>query len=468
MSRRPIYYSVIASLSGFLFGFDTIVISGANLPLKELWNSSEWFHGFFIMSVALWGTLLGAIFGNIPCDKLGRRSTLFWISVFYFISALGTALATDAYFFSMYRFLGGIAIGVSTIAAPTYISEIAPYNFRGKLVGLFQMNIVAGILMAFVSNYMLTGVGGHNDWRLMMGIEAIPALLFLILVLNIPESPRWLIIRKKKLAQGLKILRKIFGENHESPENILRNIRKEQAQSLVEEKSDAPYRNTYILAFLMAFFNQASGVNFILYYAPEILERAGLATEESLLGAVLIGGANMVFTIFGLILIDKIGRRPLMVIGSIGYLISLTMIILGFYTQSDPVINLFGITIFMSSHALGQGTVIWVFISEIFPNRQRARGQSFGAGLHWGLAALVTLFGSALISQLEPWQIFSIFLVFMVFQTVFVIWFMPETKGRPLEQVYPEARLFRTRSPATSILLSKAIQNKNSINSTNK
>ncbi|TNF39722.1 MAG: MFS transporter [Cytophagales bacterium] len=468
MSKNPIYYSVIAALSGFLFGLDTIVISGANLPLKELWNSSEWFHGFFIMSVALWGTLLGAIFGNIPCDKLGRRSTLFWISVFYFISAIGTALATDAYFFSMFRFLGGVAIGVSTIAAPTYISEIAPYKFRGKLVGLFQMNIVVGILLAFVSNYLLSGVGGHNDWRLMLGIEAIPALLFLILVLNIPESPRWLIIRKKKLAQGLKILNEIFGENHESPETILRNIRNEQAESLANELSSTPYRNTYILAFLMAFFNQASGVNFILYYAPEILEKTGLAKEDSLFGAVLIGVANMVFTILGLILIDKIGRRLLMIVGSFGYLISLTMIILGFYTQADPVINLLGIIIFMSSHALGQGTVIWVFISEIFPNRQRATGQSFGAGVHWGLAALVTLFGSALISQLQPWQIFSIFLVFMVFQTVFVIGYMPETKGRPLEQVYPEARLFRARSPDNSSLLKKAIPNKNFNISTNK
>jgi MFS transporter, SP family, xylose:H+ symportor len=211
MNDRPIYYTAIASLSGFLFGFDTIVISGANLPIKALWNTTEWFHGIFIMSVALWGTLLGAVLGNIPCDRIGRKNTLFWIAVFYFISAIGTALATDPYFFSIYRFLGGIAIGISAIAAPAYISEISPYQNRGKFVGIFQFNIVLGILLAFVSNYALSGVCGANDWRLMMGIEAIPALIFLFLVINIPESPRWLIVKKNKVEKGLEILRGIFG-----------------------------------------------------------------------------------------------------------------------------------------------------------------------------------------------------------------------------------------------------------------
>ena len=397
------------------------------------------------MSVALWGTLLGAIFGNIPCDLIGRKNTLFWIAVFYFISAIGTALATDPYFFSIYRFLGGIAIGVSAIAAPIYISEISPYQYRGKFVGIFQFNIVLGILLAFVSNYALSGVGGANDWRLMMGIEAIPAFIFLLLVINIPESPRWLIVKKNKVEKGMTILREIFGENHQGPQNILENIRREQEipdRSIAEERE---LKSPYILAFFMAFFNQMSGINFILYYAPEIMKNAGLATEESLLGAVFIGGANLIFTVWGLSMIDKIGRKHLMIIGSVGYLISLSMVVYGFYSQAAPAFNLFGITIFISSHAVGQGTVIWVFISEIFTNRQRAMGQSFGAGVHWGMAALVTLFGPALIALLEPGQIFSIFLVFMVFQTAFVLLVMPETKGKPLERVQEGWKVISTQ-----------------------
>jgi len=217
MKNRPTYYAVIASLSGFLFGFDTVVISGANLPIKDLWQTSDWFHGVFIMSVALWGTLLGAALGNIPTDRIGRKNTLFWIAVFYFISAVGTALATDPYFFSAYRFIGGLAIGVSTIAAPAYISEISPYQNRGKLVGMFQMNIVLGILLAFISNYVLSGIGGVNDWRLMMGIEAIPSMIFLLLVIYIPESPRWLIVQEKKITEGLNILKEIFGDKNSLP-----------------------------------------------------------------------------------------------------------------------------------------------------------------------------------------------------------------------------------------------------------
>jgi MFS transporter, SP family, xylose:H+ symportor len=433
MKNQPIYFAVIASLSGFLFGFDTVVISGANIPIKLLWNTSDLFHGVFIMSIALWGTLVGALLGNIPTDQLGRKNTLFWIAVLYFISAVGTALATDPYFFSVYRFLGGIAIGVSTIAAPAYISEISPYKNRGRLVGMFQFNIVLGILFAFVSNYLLAGVGGVNDWRFMMGIEAIPALIFLFFVLKIPESPRWLIVKKKKLAEGLVILNQILGENHQGPQNILKNISLEQ-ETLSTSRNDDKWNNSpYVLAFLIAFFNQMSGINFILYYAPEIMERTGFVTSQSLLGAVYIGAANLIFTVLGLSLIDKIGRRNLMIIGSVGYLISLSIIILAFYIQANPTFNLFGMIIFICSHAIGQGTVIWVFISEIFNNKERARGQSFGAGIHWGMAAIIVLFGSFMITWLDPWQIFTVFLVFMIFQTAFVLLLMPETKGKPLE-----------------------------------
>lgn len=435
MKNLPTYYAAIASLSGFLFGFDTVVISGANLPIRDLWQTSDWFHGVFIMSVALWGTFLGAALGNIPTDHIGRKSTLFWIAVFYFISAVGTALATDPYFFSIYRFIGGLAIGVSTIAAPAYISEISPYKNRGKLVGMFQMNIVLGILLAFISNYALSGIGGSNDWRLMMGVEAIPSMIFLLLVIYIPESPRWLIVKEKKVTEGLSILKEIFGENHQSPQNILDNIKKEQESTSNELVKDKWFKSPYLLAFFIALFNQMSGINFILYYAPEIMEKSGLATSESLLGAVFIGGANLVFTLLGLYLIDNIGRKKLMIVGSIGYLISLSMVVFGFYIHAAPFFNLLGILIFISAHAIGQGTVLWVFISEIFNNKRRAQGQSFGAGVHWGMAAIIILIGSVMINGMEPWQIFTVFLVFMVFQTAFVIFLMPETKGKPLENI---------------------------------
>lgn len=441
MSQKTIYYSIVASLSGFLFGFDTAVISGANLPIKELWGTSDWLHGLTIMSVALWGTLAGAVLGSIPCDRIGRKNTLFWIGVLYFISAIGTALATDPYIFSAYRFLGGLAIGTATIAAPTYITEIAPYRYRGKLVGLFQINIVVGILSAYVSNYLLTGFGGNNDWRFMLGVEAVPALLFLVLVSSIPESPRWLIIKKNQVDKGMAILARMFEIGSNSPQNILTNIRSEQLDRKSEHPTHRPTKNAFILAFFMAFFNQASGINFILYYAPEIMERAGLATEESLLGTVFIGGANLVFTIWGISLIDKMGRKHLMLIGSIGYLLSLSMISYGFYTLLSPAFNLIGFVLFIASHAIGQGSVIWVFIAEIFPNRLRAKGQSFGAGVHWAMAAIVTLIGPYLIQVVPQWQIFSIFLVFMVLQCLYVLLLMPETKGKPLEIIQLNSQL---------------------------
>lgn len=441
MSQKTIYYSIVASLSGFLFGFDTVVISGANLPIKELWGTSDWFHGLTIMSVALWGTLLGAIFGSVPCDRIGRKGTLFWIGVLYFVSAIGTALATDPYVFSVYRFLGGLAIGTATIAAPAYITEIAPYLYRGKLVGLFQINIVVGILFAYVSNYLLTGFGGYNDWRFMLGVEAIPALIFLVLVSNIPESPRWLIIKKNQVEKGLAILAQMFESGSNSPRNILQNIRDEQHNQESRPSNHRKPRKALLLAFFMAFFNQASGINFVLYYAPEIMKNAGFATEESLLGTVFIGVANLIFTIWGISLIDKMGRKHLMLVGSIGYLVSLSMISYGFFVLAPPVFNLIGFLLFIAAHAIGQGSVIWVFIAEIFPNRLRAKGQSFGAGVHWAAAAIITLSGPYLIQTLPSWQIFTSFLIFMVFQSLYVIFLMPETKGKPLEFIQIKSQI---------------------------
>jgi sugar porter (SP) family MFS transporter len=434
MYKKPRHNAVIASFVGFLFGFDTVVISGSNLPIKEVWNTSEWFHGFFIMSVALWGTLIGSALGNIPCDRIGRKNTLFWITVIYCISALGTALATDPYFFSAYRFLGGIAIGASAVAAPTYISEIAPHKRRGKLVGLFQLNIVCGILAAFLSNYLLVGLGGAQDWRLMMGAEAIPAIIFLTLVVDLPESPRWLISKKVK-NKGSEIVHGILSTNHYSTNLLIAQLEEEKIQAGNRAFDFKNLKNSYLLAFLMACFNQVCGVNFILIYGPEILHLSGLETAESLLIPVFIGLANLLFTIISLTFIDQVGRKKLMIIGSIGYLISLSLLVVSSNGTTISSLGYSGFILFIISHAIGQGSVIWVFIAEIFPNLQRAKGQSFGSFVHWTLAALITFLGTVIIGSFEPVQIFSGFLVCAVFQLLFVLFLMPETSQLTLEEL---------------------------------
>ncbi|TDE31915.1 sugar porter family MFS transporter [Flavobacterium ranwuense] len=429
-------WSLTVAVAGFLFGFDTVVISGANLPIKELWHTTPLFHGIFIMSMALWGTVFGALFGGIPCDKLGRKKTLFWIGILFLVSALGSALAPDPYTFSFFRFIGGIGVGASSVAAPIYISEISSAKNRGKLVALFQFNIVFGILIAFFSNYLFEGFGGINDWRWMIGIVALPALIYSIIVLQIPDSPRWLLLKKRDDAAGLKVLEMIYSKE-EALENF-NEIKKDVVDGTVKETIFSnKYKWPVILAFLLAFFNQLSGINFIIYYAPEILEMAGLASKESLLNSILIGLTNLIFTIIGMRLIDVLGRKQLMIIGSIGYIASLGMVALAFYTNLGAIVLMVSILLFIASHAIGQGAVIWVFISEIFPNNVRANGQSFGTGIHWIFAALITLAGPVVIDlfKVNPWPIFAFFAFMMVLQLVFVLFMMPETKGLSLEEL---------------------------------
>lgn len=429
-------WSLTVAVAGFLFGFDTVVISGANLPIKELWHTTPLFHGLFIMSMALWGTVFGALFGGIPCDKLGRKKTLFWIGILFLISAIGSALAPNPYIFSFFRFIGGIAVGASSVAAPIYISEISTAKNRGKLVALFQFNIVFGILIAFFSNYLLDGFGGDNDWRWMIGIVGIPALIYSIIIVGIPESPRWLILNKKDDKAGLKVLEMIY-EKQDALQNF-NEIKKDVRVDLKKEKLfSKKYNWPILLAFLIAFFNQLSGINFILYYAPEILEMAGLGSKESLLNSILIGATNLIFTIFGMRLIDVLGRKQLMLIGSIGYILSLAMVAWAFYSNASSIVLLISILVFIASHAIGQGAVIWVFISEIFPNNIRASGQSFGTGIHWIFAALITLIGPVVIDVFKenPWPIFAFFAFMMVLQLLFVIFMMPETKGVSLEEI---------------------------------
>ncbi len=435
------YWSATVALAGFLFGFDTVVISGANLPIKELWNTSPLFHGMFIMSMALWGTVIGALFGGIPCDKLGRKKTLFWIGVLYTISALGSALAPDPYTFSVLRFLGGLGVGASSVAAPTYLSEIAPANKRGGLVARYQFMIVFGIFIAFFSNYLLKGVGGSIDWRLMLGVEAIPAIIYCIMVVGVPNSPRWLVLHKGDEEEAGNILSQMGVANvTESIKEIKASVDETVQTSFLNKKYSFPIT----LAFLLAFFNQLSGINFILYYAPEILEVAGLASRESLMSSISIGLVNLVFTLLGMYLIDRSGRKKLMLWGSIGYIISLSMVAYAFYSGASSMFLLFFILMFIASHAVGQGAVIWVFISEIFPTKIRASGQSFGSGVHWVFAALITLITPVFLDQNNgifkdnPWPIFAFFAGFMVLQLLFVLFMMPETNGKSLEELEQE------------------------------
>ena len=440
MNSKIFRIALTAALSGFLFGFDTVVISGANLPIKELWNTSPWFHGTFIMSMALWGTVVGSLLGGVPCDKFGRKKTLFWIGLLYATSALGSAFATDPYMFSFFRFIGGLGVGASSVAAPIYISEISSPKNRGKLGGLYQFNLVLGILIAFISNYLLQGLGGSNDWRWMLGVEAIPAILYTIMVLQIPNSPRWLAINRQDGKRALETLKMLYEDSE--AQTKLNEIKESLTITRTKEGFfSGKYKIPLLLAFLFAFFNQLSGINFVLYYAPEILERAGLASQESLFSSIAIGIVNLAFTFVGVWLIDKLGRKQLMKIGSLGYIISLGMVAWCFFTGASSALLLTFILVFIASHAIGQGAVIWVFISEIFPQKVRASGQAWGSGTHWVFAAIITLITPIFLDENNgifkenPWPIFVFFAGMMVLQLLFVLFMMPETKGLSLEEL---------------------------------
>lgn len=449
MNKSKLFqWSIVAALAGFIFGFDTVVISGANLPIKNLWHTSPLFHGFFIMSMALWGTLFGSVFGGIPTEKYGRKKVLFWIGILFAVSAFGSAFAQDPYTFSFSRFVGGIGIGVSSVVAPTYISEISTPATRGRLGAMYQFNIVFGILIAFLSNYFLQGVGGVNDWRWMLGVLAIPSIIYTIMVMGVPESPRWLVTKKNDLLKAKETLQLIGVDDADAE---IQAIIKSNEHELTAGKATAFFskKHTVIisLAFLIAFFNQLSGINFILYYAPEILSKIGLGAKDSLLNSIAIGGTNLLFTFAGLYLIDRLGRKKLLLIGSLGYVISLAMVALCFAVNASPSLLMFFLLLFIASHAVGQGAVIWVFISEIFPNKIRAAGQSFGASVHWVFAAIITLITPFFLDDKDgvfkdnPWPIFAFFAVMMLLQLIWVLTKMPETKGVSLEEI--EERLIQ-------------------------
>ncbi|AQQ10325.1 D-xylose transporter [Sedimentisphaera cyanobacteriorum] len=443
--KRLFLWSVTASLAGFLFGFDTIVISGAEQKIEEVWNLSSGMHGI-CMSAALWGTVLGALIGGMPAEKFGRRKTLIWIGVLYLLSAIGSGMAPDKYFFIISRFIGGIGVGIATIASPMYISEIAPAGLRGRLAGMFQFNIVFGILVAFLSNYL---IGRYMDesiaWRWMLGIEALPALIYSLMCIMICESPRWLIVHGGKREEGVRVFSEI---NPDMSEQELQSL----ADS-VEESSEIETKPTIggvkaqkakfftsklkipiMLAFLVAFFNQLSGINAILYFAPRIFEWTGLGESAALLKSVGIGITNLVFTYVGLYLIDKFGRRTLLYIGSFGYIASLGLCSWAFAVENYAIVPAC-IFAFIAAHAVGQGAVIWVLISEIFPNRFRSAGQSLGSFTHWFFAASLTLVFPKMAETLQPAAIFGFFCFMMILQLVWVKTMVPETKNVSLEEM---------------------------------
>lgn len=431
--KKIVVWALIASLAGFLFGFDTVVISGADKKLQVLWNSSDAFHGSVVMGMALWGTVLGAIFGGIPTNNIGRKNTLLWIGILFLFSALGSAFANNPFVFAAFRFIGGLGVGASTIAAPAYISEIAPAKDRGRLVAFYQFNIVFGILMAFLSNYLLKDVG-ENSWRWMMGVQAIPSLIYLALIVTIPKSPRWL-LSKFKNEEARKVLQ-IMGQEADY-EKMKEEIEIDSKNASLANDTIflKKYRKPLVLAFLMAFFNQLSGINAFLYYSSRIFQEAGLGESTALLSSIGIGVVNLIFTLLGVFLIDRLGRKILMYIGSIGYIISLSLVAMAFFFHWGGIAVPAFLFLFIAAHAIGQGAVIWVFISEIFPNHLRASGQSFGSTTHWVLAAIIPSLIPFLFATIGPGIVFMFFAMMMVFQLLFVMFMMPETKGISLEEL---------------------------------
>ena len=441
MNPRILFWSITSALAGFLFGFDTVVISGAEQKIQALWGLGAGMHGI-AMAAALYGTVVGSMFGGWPADRYGRKPTLLFIGVLYLIGAVWSALAGDVYSFILARVIGGLGIGASTIAAPLYIAEIAPPAKRGFLTGMFQFNIVFGILVAFFSNALLAGTG-ENAWRWMLGVAAFPSLAYALCCFAIPESPRWLLTIGQQRDAGLKVLRMI--EPDASDATIAAHAQEIEASAVVKTGHSEKFwtrdlKVPIMLAIMIAVFNQLSGINAILYFAPRIFEMTGLGDKAALLQSIGIGITNLIFTFVGLWLIDRLGRRTLLYIGSFGYIASLGLVSWAFFTQHYSIVPacIFG---FIAAHAIGQGAVIWVFISEIFPNRFRAAGQSLGCSTHWIFAALITTFFPAMVTAFAPGYVFAFFCFMMVLQLIWVRTMVPETKGASLEAIQAQLGL---------------------------
>ncbi|MCC5929946.1 MAG: sugar porter family MFS transporter [Cyclobacteriaceae bacterium] len=438
MNKNLFLGALVAALGGLLFGFDTAVISGAEQSIKEVYQLEGFWHGF-TNAIALIGTIIGALFSGKPAERVGRRKVLIFIAVLYTISALGSALAGNWHTFLLYRFLGGLGVGASSVVGPMYISEISPAALRGRLVALFQFNIVFGILLAFLSNFYINRIFEQDAWRWMLGVETIPALLFFILLFLIPESPRWL-VRKFRNEEALATLRKLGSVRADAELQEIEDSMQEEKKGVTEPLFIKKYRFPIICAVLLATFNQFSGINALMYYSPRIFEMTGVARDSALMQAAIIGVTNMIFTILAMTVIDRFGRKKLLIIGSVGMILFLGLTAQAFYRQA---FDGFGIVIylvgFIGFFAFSQGAVIWVFISEIFPNAVRAKGQALGSFTHWFWAAALTWTFPVVAEMKSGGTIaFSFFTVAMVLHLVFVVKMLPETKGRSLEELQRE------------------------------
>ncbi|HLZ53163.1 MAG TPA: sugar porter family MFS transporter [Verrucomicrobiae bacterium] len=435
LNRFLLFSTLVASLGGLLFGFDTAVISGTTDWLKETFALTPFTLGFTVAS-ALIGTIIGAITVGKPADALGRRAMLFLLGALYFVSAIGCALAWGWWPFMFFRFIGGLAVGGASVVSPMYIAEISPAKWRGRLVALTQFNIVLGILLAYLSNYSIGSLHpGADEFRWMFGVMALPAAAFFLLVFFIPQSPRWLLARGR-VAEARLVLERC-GTDTGNVEEEIKDIQASldlQHHTLAEPFFCRKYLKPILLAVAIAMFNQLSGINALMYYAPHIFEMAGAGAQSALLQSVIIGFTNLVFTMAAMTVIDHFGRRKLMIVGSIGYIVSLSAAAYSFYTGSGGTLLLASLVVFIASHAFGQGAVIWVFLSEIFPNRVRARGQALGSSTHWVMAAAIS-WTFPMIAAASGWMTFAFYALCCVGQLIWVLTTMPETKGFSLEQI---------------------------------
>ncbi|WP_040156800.1 sugar porter family MFS transporter [Mobilicoccus massiliensis] len=447
MKALVVRSAIVASLGGLIFGFDTAVISGAEEAIQQQFGLSDGMLGFTV-TTALLGTILGALSAGRPADALGRKKVLVIIGVLYVVGAVGSALAPNVWLLQLFRFLGGIGVGASSVVAPIYTAEVAPPAHRGRLVGLVQFNIVLGILVAYASNAVIRGlIDGEHAWRWMLGVMTAPAVVFLLLLFTVPETPRWLMsVRRGEEARATSLRLCTTEAEADTQIDEIRSSIAADEQALKVPFFTRDHRRVILLAVAIAFFNQMSGINAILYYAPRVMQQAGATTNTAFIMSVGVGLMNLVATMAALTVIDRLGRRRLMLVGSIGYLLSLGFLaaVMFYYesrgfTGTSATLVLVGLMAFIASHAFGQGSVIWVFISEIFPNRLRGRGQSLGSLTHWVFAAATSWAFPPIVGALGGGVAFSIFFVFMVGQLVWVLKVMPETKGVPLEEM--EARL---------------------------
>lgn len=428
--------ALIASLGGFLFGFETAVISGAEKIIQQLWDLDSFWQGFTVAS-SLIGTVIGSLVAGKPAQKFGRKKVLTIIALMYIVSAIGCAITSSWILFITFRMIGGLAVGASSVVGPMYISEVSPARIRGRLAGSFQVNIVLGILIAYLTNYILAGVG-EESWRYMFGIMLVPASLFAILLRSIPESPRWLLLNNR-IDEAERVFLKV-GEGDVKDYALNADDASVKPDSLFQKK----YSKPVFFAVMLAMFNQLSGINAIIYYAPRIFEMAGYDTSNAFMQSVFIGLANLCFTLLAMSVIDKFGRKKLLLIGSVGMIVFLFLTAAAFYdpSQSSPMVIYYLIG-FIAFFAFSQGAVIWVFIAEIFPNSVRSQGGSLGSFTHWIMAAIISWTFPMIVegSNMGGFYSFAFYCVMMVLHLVFVWKFLPETKGKSLEQIQSDLKI---------------------------